>query len=80
MEMSFEEYAESIGVSPFVHSDKAVVNIRLHSSLLEEAFRNWKALSTARVTRASCQHHDLTRSVPRCRVQPAPQVKLRGLI
>jgi hypothetical protein len=47
MKMPLEEYTESVGVPPFVHGDEAVANIRLHSSFLEEAFRNWKALSTA---------------------------------
>jgi hypothetical protein len=45
--MSFEEYAESIDVSPFAHGNETVVDIRLHSCLLEEAFRNGKALSSS---------------------------------
>lgn len=47
MKMPFEEYAELIDVSPFVQGNKTVVDIRLHSCLLEEAFRNGKASSTS---------------------------------
>jgi hypothetical protein len=62
--MPFEEYAESIDVSPFAHIHETVVDIRLHGSLLEETFRNRKTLSSARVARAPRQHSDLTGSRP----------------
>jgi hypothetical protein len=44
--MPFEEDAELIDVSPFVHSHETVVDVRLHGSLLEETFKNRKALSS----------------------------------
>lgn len=66
--MPFEEYAESIDMSPFAHSHETVVDIRLHGSLLEETFRDRKALSSARVIRAPRQHSGLMGFVPRCRI------------
>lgn len=62
--VSLEEHAKLINVSPFTQGDNAVMHVRLHGSVAQEALSNGKAPGVARAIGASRQHSDLARFAP----------------